>query len=369
MAWVETRGSCYLVRWRDERGQKKQRLFRVESEARQFADASAGPPRTRGGGEATVGAYLRMTLAASEDLRESTRYHYVSIARKHIEPALGEVPLRDVTASQLRALLGEMRESGYSDSYRSITRNILGRTFRLAVSEGLLARSPLQAVPAVRRGGRPEVGVLDVAQVEALASAILPRYRGVVLTMAYAGLRIGEVGGIEMSSLNLLTRELRVRSAVARAGGRLIVSGPKTAAGRRTVPLPDFLIHELREHIDRFGLAPDGRVFHTPRVNQHRDHFGLLHAGSFHKPFRKARARVGLPHAHPHTLRHSYAAFLIKQGAHPKVMQALMGHASIKVTLDLYGHLLPGLGQELAERLDALRASEPGAAERDRLLP
>ena len=56
-----------------------------------------------------------------------------------------------------------------------------------------------------------------------------------------------------------------------------------------------------------------------------------------------------------HTLRHTYAAFLIREGAHPKVIQTLMGHTSIKVTLDLYGHLFPGMGEELVERLDRAR--------------
>ena len=87
--------------------------------------------------------------------------------------------------------------------------------------------------------------------------------------------------------------------------------------------------------------------------------------GSFHKPFKAARTRAELLSVTPHTLRHSYAALLTREGAHPKVVQTLMGHSSINVTMDLYGHLFPGMGAELAERLQELRSSrleEPSSA-------
>jgi integrase len=356
MAWVEKRLSGYLVRWRDGQGRKQQRLFREESTALVFAGSKERErERPKAPGGACVAEYMETSLRAAEDLRESTRYHYVSMASKHIAPAIGARLLAQVTTDDVRELLARMREAGYSGSYRAIARNVLTRTFTLAVSEGLLFRSPLDAVPVLKQERRPEVQPLDVQEVEALASAILPRYRAAVLVMAYAGLRVGEVGALTISNVNLLKREVRVVAGVARAGGRLIVAAPKTPAGRRIVPLPQFLAQEMREHVERFGLAPDGRVFHTPAVNQHADEFGLLHAASLHKPFKRARTRVGLPHVHPHTLRHTYAALLIREGAHPKVIQTLMGHASIRVTMDLYGHLLPGLGAQFAQRLDETR--------------
>jgi integrase len=355
MAWVEKRRSGYLVRWRDVEGRKKQRLFRVEPDALTFAESL--PKRLTGVAQGvSLAEYMQATLSAAEDIRDSTRYHYVSMARKHIGPAIGHRPLDQVNVNDLRRFLGNMRAAGYSSSYRSVARFVLARTFKLAMREGLLVRNPLDAVPVHMPDRRPEVEPLEVQDVEALASAILPRYRAAVLVMAYAGLLVGEVGALTISNVNLLTREVRVLSGVARAGGRLAVTAPKTPASRRTVPLPRFLAQEVRVHVERFGLAPDGRVFHTPRVNQHADEFGLLHAASLHKPFKKARESVGLPHAHPHSLRHTYAALLIREGAHPKVLQALLGHTSVKVTLDLYGHLLPGLGQELAESLELRRA-------------
>jgi integrase len=358
MAWVEERSGRCLVRWRDGQGRKRQRLFRDKVQASLFAGGlPARRPARHSPASLTLGEYLLDTLTAADDLRESTRYHYLGMVRRHFVPVLGSLSLADVGPMELRAFFLHMREQGYSRSYRAVARNVLSRTFRLAAAEGIVGLNPLSAVPPPRDSTRREVRPLEVRQVEALADAILPRYRVPVLVMAYAGLRVGEVGALTMPNANLLRRELRVQAGVARAGGRLIVSATKTQAGRRSVPMPEFLARELARHVETFGLAPDGRIFHTPGTNQYSNDYRLLHASALHKPFKAARQRAGLLHVTPHTLRHTYAAFLIREGAHPKVIQTLMGHTSIKVTMDLYGHLFPGFGEELAARLDDLRVA------------
>jgi integrase len=351
MAWVEKRPTGYLVRWRNAEGRKLQAFFVDEYDALEFMHRKSAAPHRRSRRLTSLEAYADETLKAAEDLRESTRYHYLGMMRKHIGPAIGHLALAEVKGPELRSFFVGMREAGYSHSYRALAHQVLARTFRLAAAEGLIEQSPLASVPM--RGGeyRRDVVPLEVQDVERLASFIRGRYRAAVFVMAYAGLRVGEVGGLTTLDVNILHRELRVQSTVARAGGRLFLSPPKTAAGRRSIPLPTFLADELAFHIEVHGIAPDGRIFHTPGVNQHSDAFGLLHASSLHKPFKAARLRAGLVQATPHTLRHTYATLLVREGAHPKLVQTLMGHSSIKVTMDLYGHLFPGMGAELATKL------------------
>jgi integrase len=363
VAWIEKRPTGYLVRWRDGEGRKRQAFFADEAEALLFEHRRSAQPHRPSRRLTSLGQYLGETLASAEDIRESTRYHYLGIARKHIVPAIGHLALAEVEGPELRSFFVGMRDAGYSRGYRSVARHLLSRTFRFAIADGLLDRNPLDAVPAFVNEYRREVVPLDVRDVERLADRIRPPYRAVILVMAYAGLRIGEVGALTMQNVDLLHRCLRVQSGVARAGGRLIVAATKTLAGRRTVPIPRFLADELRYHVDIHHPAPDGRLFYTPGINQYADECALLHAGSFHKPFKQARRRAELPSATPHALRHTYAALLIREGAHPKVLQSLMGHSSIKVTLDLYGHLFPGLGEEMAARLDALRDDRSGEGE------
>src|SRR5207249_6663115 len=111
---------------------------------------------------------------ASEDLRESTRYNYLSLVRKHIGPAVGHLSLAEVNAPELRSFFIDMRDAGYSRSYRTIARHVLSGTFRMAVADGLIERSPLVAVPALAVEYRGEVVPLDVEQVERLAGSIRP---------------------------------------------------------------------------------------------------------------------------------------------------------------------------------------------------
>ena len=182
------------VRWRDGQARKKQRHFGLEADARTFAESLPGRrPVRKPTSRLTLAAYIEATLGAADDLRQSTRYHYASITRKHIAPVIGDLQLDAVSPGDVRQLLVSMRERGYSSGYRAVARNVLSRTFALAVSEGLVDRSPLAAVPVTNQV-QAEVQPLEVQEVEALAAAILPRYRAVVLVMAYAGLRVGEVG-------------------------------------------------------------------------------------------------------------------------------------------------------------------------------
>ncbi len=123
---------------------------------------------------------------------------------------------------------------------------------------------------------------------------------------------------------------------------------PKTKAGKRTINLPAFLCEMLRVQIeDRAQPGPDGLVFVNTRGN-------TPHLSSFSsQTWRKARGRVGRPDLVWHDLRHTVVALAIANGAHPKEIQEMMGHSSIVVTLDIYGHLFPALGESLADGLDA----------------
>jgi integrase len=185
-------------------------------------------------------------------------------------------------------------------------------------------------------------------EVRALADAIDPRYRVLVLAGAYTGLRIGELAGLKLDALDMLRRRLTVTRSVNEVRGKLVVrSEPKTAASRRTVALPRFLVDELAAHL-ALVKDPDGWVFPAPDG-------GPLRRNGFRSRFwQTAVSRAGLAGVRIHDLRHTHAAWLIAQGEHPKVIQARLGHASIKTTLDVYGHLFDGLDEKAASRLDSL---------------
>jgi integrase len=122
--------------------------------------------------------------------------------------------------------------------------------------------------------------------------------------------------------------------------------------------IPGFVAEALAEHLAKYPPSEDGRLFSTRQGR-------IITAPSFRKvTWLSACKRVGLnPAPRFHDLRHTSVALAIKEGAHPKQIQSRLGHTSIQMTLDIYGHLFPGLDEELAERLDVVgrEASDRGA--------
>ncbi|MHB1536727.1 MAG: site-specific integrase [Acidimicrobiales bacterium] len=177
--------------------------------------------------------------------------------------------------------------------------------------------------------------VLEPDQVLALAAAVPRRYRAVVLSGAGLGLRPGELFGLAMDRLEFLKRVVRVDQQLVRVRTKGVMLGPlKTSASYRSIPLPEVVGQAIAAHLQEWPSHPElGLIFTNERG-------GAIQQYPFGVMFEKACAKAGLPEwATPHDLRHFYASTLIRSGASIKVVQTRLGHASAKVTLDVYGHL------------------------------
>jgi integrase len=186
---------------------------------------------------------------------------------------------------------------------------------------------------------------LSPTQVGTLAAAINERFRCAIITDAYTGLRAGELWALNVSRIQL--RTIEVVESLSEVGGEL-QTGPTKTGERRTVSLPRFLAEMLAEHIRRYP-SRDGYVFTAPAGGPVRHHnFVKRH-------FRHAVEAAGdVPDdLRFHDLRHTCAAILIAEGWSPKQIQQRLGHASIRTTLDRYGHLFEGHDQALLDSLDA----------------
>lgn len=130
----------------------------------------------------------------------------------------------------------------------------------------------------------------------------------------------------------------------------MVFGPPKTAASRRTIAIPSFLADEMRGHLEAFPPGESGLVFAGGRG-------AVLRRQAFRRKvwIPAVEASVGLP-LRPHDLRHTHVAMLIADGAHAKVIQLRLGHATIAVTMDIYGHLFDGIDAAAAEGLDEMRA-------------
>jgi integrase len=229
-----------------------------------------------------------------------------------------------------------------------------------AVREEAIAANPASRVraPSVEPSPRR---FLSADELESIAAAVEPRYGALVLLLGYSGLRFGEAATLRVKDLDLLRRRVSVTKALREVRGEAMEGPPKTRSAVRSVAIPERVSAELASHVDAFAAGPDGRSFTSPEG-------GPLRNGNFRRRVwipAVAAAGVEPPAPRVHDLRHTAASLAIQGGAHPKAVQELLGHASIGVTFDVYGHLFPSLADDVAARVDELaRAAAESVASR-----
>jgi integrase len=271
--------------------------------------------------------------------------------RLRLIPALGARKLADVRRADLQRLIDRMQAESAAPSTIRNTINAVRALYRYAVRLELVHNDPTDglALPAVR--GRRE-RVVDPADAERLVAALRSDDRAIWGTAIYAGLRSGELRALRWSDVNLAEGVLCIeRSWDVKAGA----IAPKSRAGRRRVPitgvLRDLLIeHRMQQDPSRtlvFGRCGD-RPFNASTVR--------------HRALTAWRA-AGLSPITLHECRHTFASFMIAAGVNAKALSTYMGHASVTITFDRYGHLMPGSEDEAASLLDAFLSRRSGISD------
>jgi len=221
----------------------------------------------------------------------------------------------------------------------------------------LIARSPFANVtlPSDRRSG--EMHFLTPMQVNLLAEAVDDRYRAAIYVAGYGGLRAGELWALQVRRVNVLGRTVEVAESMSEAGGLHV--GPTKTGKRRTITVPRFLAAMLGEHIGAYP-STEGFVFTAAEG-------GPVHHRNFRRRhFLPAVAVVDeLPTGlRFHDLRHTASSLLIANGRHMEEVKDYLGHSSIRVTSDRYGHLFPQARAAMADALDAtFRAASENPAD------
>ncbi|HEY4409285.1 MAG TPA: tyrosine-type recombinase/integrase, partial [Acidimicrobiia bacterium] len=271
----------------------------------------------------------------------------------HVLPVFGELPLGAITQLEVRAWVADLAAGGRAPATVQKAYQTLSKILQGAVDAGLIALSPCRRI-GLPRVEREEMRFLAPAEISALAEAILPRYRAMVLFDAYCGLRLGELAGLRRSRVDLLRRQVQVAEIAVEVKGHLLFGPPKTRAGQRKVPLPRFVADELAGHLDTYGTAdPESLVFVGPDG-------GALRANAWRaRHWRPAIRAAGLEPLRPHDLRHTAVSLWVAAGASPKQIATWAGHTSVSVVLDRYGHLFPGHEADVLDRLDGLAGSPP----------
>ena len=300
-----------------------------------------------------VGEYLDRWLrdAAKPKVRESTHYNYNRVIKTHIKPQLGGVLLAKLTPIQIHAMYATLQREGKSPETIRLTHAVLHRALKQAVRWRLVPYNVSSDVE------RPKVVKSDITPLNSeQAAAFLEAARGdrleaVFVLAVTTGMRLGELFALQWPDVDFGTKSLTVRHSLQELNGKLSLTEPKTAKGRRRIDLPDMAVEALLRHQKK--MAAEG--FEDVTWVFCNNSGGALRRSHFHySDFKPILIVAKLPDIRFHDLRHTSATLLLSLGIIPKVVQERLGHSQISVTLDTYSHVLPTMQREAAGKLNQL---------------
>jgi integrase len=344
----------------DRGGQRLRKTFDRESEAKSWRSDQLVALRR---GKSIMPAKITLREAAEEFLRlaqegqirsrggrcysPATLRGYKRDLDARLLPDLGALRLTEIRRKDVQDLADRLMAEGLSPSSVRNALNPLQAIFRRALQRDLVGENPTRDLELPRAGGRRD-RIATAQEAAKLLEALTVSQRAVWATAFYAGLRRGELMALRWADVDLGRSEIRVERSWDEKEGAV---DPKSAAGKRTVPVLGVLRDFLDEHKLRTGR--DGTDFV----------FGRDAETPFAVSTTRRRALGAWEGMEPigfHEARHTFASLLIDAGANPKAVQTFMGHSSISITFDVYGHLMPGSRDEVRERMDAYleRATE-----------
>ncbi len=289
-------------------------------------------------------------------VQASTLRNYASVARVHILPSLGHKRLAELNVTDVDHLLSLKRDQGLAPSTVRRIRLVLAQCLNQAIRWGLLVRNVavLSHAPKVSRS---EGRTLTPDQARHFLAVLKGhRHEALFALMLSTGLRRGETLGLMWSDFDRDAGVIRVSRQLRREDVGLVTRDTKTFRSRRAVNLADRMIltlleHEVTQRAEREKHADrwtdSGFIFTTTRGTP-------LDPRNLYREFRKICDQAGLGPWHPHELRHSAASLMLAQGVKLHVVSQVLGHSSIRITSDVYGHLLEPDREQAASALGAL---------------
>ena len=353
-AYSTKAGKRYRVRYRKpDHTAGAKRGFRTKREAELYL-ASIEISKARGefvevsAARATIAELGQAWLATQTHLKPSTLRSVEDAWRLRVEPRWGRYPVSAIQHSEVQAWVSEL---SMSRSPTLVIRNfgVLAAILDVAVRDRRILSNPARGTTLPRKE-RKAHRYLTHDQVHRLATEAGAR-APLVLTLAYTGLRWGELTALRVRSVDFDRRRIHVTENAVEVGGVIHVGSPKTYKNR-TVPLPGFLQPHLRGQLgDR---SPEELLFPGPSG----DYMRRMRTSTGSKSWFKTALRdAGLEPMTIHDLRHTAASLAISAGANVKAVQRMLGHASAAMTLDVYSDLFDEDLDAVSDRLDHAVAS------------
>lgn len=276
-------------------------------------------------------------------LKPKTVSSYKYLIKTHIIPEIGPLRLIELRPDHLQALYSRKLEAGLSKRTVQYIHAVIRRALNQAVKWGLLYRNPTDAVIAPGPDKKPpEVLTEDQAKLF-LATVENHRWYPMYVLAITMGMREGEILGLHWEDVDFKNREINVSHTVNYIDGKSVIGQPKTKKSQRSISLPGLAVGVL-ENLER---KESGLVF-TTSSGKPISHRNLL------RHFQASLEKAGIQRLRFHDLRHSFATFLLKKKVHPKVVQSILGHSTISLTIDTYSHILPDIQEEATKSIDEI---------------
>jgi integrase len=345
---IDRRGKSWRARVTLPDRSQRSRSFRTKAEAVRWEveqkTALNGGQWIDPSSKVTVAEYARQS-ASMRPHRSSTARHVTSKIEIHIAGTkLGDRRFAAVRPCEVQAWATERSKHLRPLNLRNLV-SMVRSIFRDAVLDRLCSENPAARVklPSYEK---PLIVPLTVEQIEALEDAIDNRCRAMVTLQAGAGLRIGELLALRVSDVDFLRKTIRVQYQFAGTDSKERTA-PKTPRSKRVVPVPQFVIDAIAEHLRKYSPGDDGTLFVTEAGNAWRHDF----YGS--KKFKAAVRAAGLPESTTtHDLRHAYASILLAAGEPVTTVANRLGHANPGVTLSTYAHLIADQDERTRKALE-----------------
>ncbi len=277
------------------------------------------------------------------NIRHSTFEQYQGHIRNHLLPYFGNTKINRINFNAIEKFIAYGREKGIIPATLRKLLVTLGSILRYAVQRKFLESNPVREMEKPKTTQKNKVDLLKPREIRALiGNSTNQKFKTLFTLATMSGMRQGEILGLKWDNIDWLNCQVHVKRTFNH--GRFYE--PKSEASRRAIDLGPTVISELKKWKMAYAPTEQNLVFPNS-VGRPMDANNLIK-----REFEAALRRAGLRKIRFHDLRHSYASLLIDRGEHPKYIQVQMGHSSINITMDTYGHLMKAVNQDAAKRLD-----------------